>query len=97
MSENKPIKKYRLGSVVATVWVNKIKKQVGKSEVITPIENVTIERLYRDKEGNWKATNSFRPNDLPKVAKVAEKAWEFLSLRQQKSNDEVSEHEEVLP
>jgi len=45
-----------------------------------PVLNV-IERNYRDKDDKWKSTSSFKINDLPKVILVANKAYEFLSIK----------------
>ena len=40
------------------------------------------QKRYRDeKSGQWKTTTYFRPDELPKLALVATKAYEHLTLR----------------
>lgn len=73
-SKNMPLKKFRAGPVVATVWNNQTKD--GESEYKT----VSFERSYKDQEGNWKTTNSLRTNDLPKASLVLQKAYEYIAL-----------------
>lgn len=72
-----PEKKFRAGSVSATIWLNKGKSKNGDD---TEFRNITIERNYRDQDDDWQTTNSFRLNDLPRVALVAQKAYEYLVL-----------------
>ncbi len=39
---------------------------------------VAFERNYKDRDGNWKSTNSMRVNDIPKLRLVAQEAYEHL-------------------
>ena len=73
----KPIKKFRAGAINASVWKNQIERDGKEFEAYS----VSIERNYRDKDDKWKSTSSFKVNDLPKVALVANKAFEFLSIK----------------
>ena len=76
---NAPEKKYKAGPVTATIWKNEATRKDGtKGEFFT----VQIDRNYKDKEGNWKSTNSMRVNDLPRAVLVLNKAYEFLNFRQ---------------
>lgn len=84
---NLPKKKYRAGAISATVWENKGKKINGED---TSYETISLVRVYQDKEGNWKSTNSFRLNDLPKVQLLMQKVYSDLVLKEQdlfKNND----------
>lgn len=72
-----PEKKFRAGGVTATVWKNTRKKDGEEFDVF----NVDITRSYLDKDENWQTTSSFQLNDLPKVAMLAEKAFEFVLLK----------------
>ncbi|MFT4297958.1 MAG: hypothetical protein ACMXX5_02090 [Candidatus Woesearchaeota archaeon] len=69
-----PEKKFRAGTISATVWENSIEKDGEKSSYNT----VSLERAYKDKAGNWQSANSFRPNDLPRLSLVAQKAFEYI-------------------
>ncbi|MBI2103203.1 hypothetical protein HYT55_05145 [Candidatus Woesearchaeota archaeon] len=77
---NVPEKKFRAGSISATVWLNK--GQVINGEE-SEYRTISIERNYMDKEGKWHSNNSLRINDLPKARLVLEKAYEFLLLQEQ--------------
>ena len=74
---NKPEKKIRAGGVTATVWQNQGQNKSG--EPVT-YRTISIERNYKDKNDEWKSTNSFRINDLPKVALVTNKAYEYIIM-----------------
>ena len=75
MDESKiqPEKKFRVGAVSATVWINSTEKG--------SFPNIQLSRSYLDKDKNWKDTNSFNVNDIPKAVLVLEEAYKFVSLR----------------
>ncbi len=77
---NLPEKKFRAGAVSATVWLNKGQKQTGEE---TEYRTISLERNYKDKEGDWKSSNSMRVNDLPKAVVALQKAYEHLVLAEQ--------------
>ena len=73
--KQKPSKKFKAGAVTAAVWENEMKDRQGnKFSVYT----VAFDRNYKDRDGNWKSTNSMRLNDIPKLRLVALEAYEFL-------------------
>ncbi len=44
---------------------------------------IRVQKRYRDdRSGQWKTTTYFRPDELPKLALVVSKAFEFLTLRE---------------
>ena len=77
---NKPEKKFSCGSISASIWAN--------SKVVTgekvKIYSVTINKAYKEGE-EWKYTNSFNIEDLPKVALVANEAYKYVRLRENDS------------
>ncbi len=77
---NKPEKKFSCGSISASIWAN--------SKVVTgekvKIYSVTINKAFKDGE-EWKYTNSFNIEDLPKVALVATEAYKYVRLRENDS------------
>ncbi len=79
-SGNYPEKKFRAGSISATVWVNKAQPVNG---VQGEYKTVSLERSYTDKEGKWQSTNALRVNDVPKAAAALQKAYEYLVLQEQ--------------
>ena len=74
---NMPVRKFKAGAIFVSIWSN-------KSQNDGEYKTISLERRYTDKEGNWKSTNSFRINDLPKVQMVMQKAYEFLVLNEEK-------------
>lgn len=70
---NQPLKKFRVGPVMATVWNNHA-KEGGE------YKTVSFERSYKDPEGVWKTTNSLRMHDLPRATLVLQKAYEYIAL-----------------
>ncbi len=74
--------KFSTGAISAVVWSNEGKDSEGK---VTEFNTISIERRYQDKEGEWKSTSSFRVTDLPKVALVANKAYEYIVLKEDNS------------
>ena len=74
-----PEKSFRQGSCSASVFANEIQKN-GKT---IQMPKVSVQKSYKDKNGNgWKTTNSYGVNDLPKLALVASKAYEYLTARE---------------
>ena len=81
---NKPIQKFNVGAIHVSIWEN---EGVSKEGIVRNFNSVSIDRNYKDKQGEWKSTNSLKVNDLPKAILALQKAYEYLSL---KNNTEVS-------
>ena len=78
MQSNNPIKSFKAGAVKASVFKNKYQRQ----GVVATIYRVVLDRSYKDRDGNWKSTNSFTAErDLPKAILVLQKAFEFLTFK----------------
>ena len=73
---NTPEKKFRAGTIAATVWKNQADKDGKTYEYRT----VSFERSYKNEKGEWNTTNSLRLNDLPKASLVLTKAYEYLAM-----------------
>jgi hypothetical protein len=67
---SKPVKTFRLRGVSASVFEN-------TSEQAVPYYRVQLLRTYRDGD-EFKSTSVFSRDELPIVALVAKKAWEFV-------------------
>jgi len=83
VSSNQPEAKFNAGAVSATIWKNEFS---GKDGQKGSYHTVSLQRSYKDKQGNWQNTSSLRINDLPKAQLVLAKAYEFLILRDQESD-----------
>ena len=80
LTKNMPEKKFRASPISATIWSNEAKASDGQINVF---RTITLERTYKDKEGKWKKTHSLRTNDLPKAILVLNKAYEFISIKEE--------------
>jgi hypothetical protein len=73
-----PDTEFRAGAIVGAVW-SEVSVIDGRS--VTQ-HSIRIEKRYRDdRTGEWKTTGYFRPDDLPRLALVANKLFEQLVLR----------------
>lgn len=82
MSENQPNPKpeplFKLagdGPVRAAVWLN-TNQTTGEDYL-----SVSLYRTYRDKQGQWKTSTSFRPQDLASVSDLAIKADNLIQQK----------------
>ena len=65
-STTQPVDEVRIGAVKAAIWRNETDNGARF--------NVTFSRSYKDSEGEWKSTSSFRRDDLLVLAKIAARA-----------------------
>lgn len=81
----KPAKKFECGGISVAVWANEIQTDAGPRTV----ERVTLERRYKDATtGEWKSTNGFRENEIPRAILLLSKAYEALALGRKNRGDE---------
>ncbi len=77
----RPIKEFRAGNVKAAIWEDEREDQ-GRT---TTRHSIKIQKRYFDeKVGDWRDTDYFFPNDLPRLCLVAGKAFEHIALRESK-------------
>ena len=76
----KPVKEVRMGRIKAAIWANDTESGVR--------HNVTFSRIYRTEENGWESTTSFGRDDLPLLAKVADRAHSWIFSEAAKSADE---------
>ena len=74
MSQQTPIAKFRAGQVSAALWENEIQTG-GRTATIL---KATIQRRYRDTDGNWKSSTSFSRNEIPLAIHCLQKAFEKI-------------------
>ena len=77
---NTPEKKFRAGSISATVWSNRGQNKTGEA---VEYKTISLDRCYKDEKDEWQNTNSLRISDLPKASVVLQKAYEYLVLKEQ--------------
>lgn len=85
MSEKRPPdQEYRAGSVRASIWAEEVEQDGRRFRNHT----IKIDKRYRDEAGEWKSTQYFFPNDLPRLALVASKAFEYAVLASREEDDQ---------
>ncbi len=70
----KPVKKFSAGAVQVAVWENEGKE--GNN-----FYSVSLSKRYKDKNEEWKNSNSLKQTDLPKAVLALNKAYEYLTLK----------------
>ncbi len=73
---SKPEKTFRCGPISASVWAEA--KTVDSGEMVK-FYSIKIDKAYKQ-DDQWKHTNSFAAEDLPKVALVANEAYKHIRL-----------------
>ncbi|MBD3313294.1 hypothetical protein GF345_02530 [Candidatus Woesearchaeota archaeon] len=86
-AKNLPEAKFSAGGIFATVWKNTASNKEGKE---IEYSTISIERRYKDRNDEWKSTNSMRQTDLPKAVVVLQKAYEHLVLKGQSNTGEIA-------
>ena len=91
MTGQRPIAKYKAGQVSAAIWENDVMTRSGQK---VTMQKATVERRYKDKDGQWKSSNSFSRNEIPFVIYCLQKAMEHI-IEGQKEDENVVEEEAV--
>jgi len=84
-----PLKTFRAGQVSCAIWENEAKINGQKVTML----KATVERRYKDKNDQWKSSNSFSRNEIPLVVYCLGRAFGAI-IEEQASNStgqEVSE------
>jgi len=76
---NKPEKVFQHGAVKVAIFANEREKD-GR---FFTVKSVSFQKLYRDRDGILKTTGSLDVDDLPKAVVVLQKAYDYLTVRQE--------------
>ena len=85
-----PVKKFSAGSISCALWENEVTTADGRKAVML---KASVERRYKDKDGEWKSSNSFSRNEIPLAVYCLQKSFEHIIGAQQE--DESVEEEAV--
>ncbi len=80
-----PVKKFRAGQVNCALWENEL---TVNGRTVTKL-SATLERRYKDKNEQWKSSNSLGRNEIPLAIYCLEKAFEAMIEERQASEEEV--------
>lgn len=81
---SKPEEVFKVGPVRASVFQNEITHNGRRVN----LPKVVIEVRYKDRNGEWKGTNSLSVNDLPKAILALQKAYDYVTTRRHESEIE---------
>ena len=87
MTGQRPVAKFSAGQVSAAIWENEVTTKAGKQ--VTMLK-ATVERRYRDRDGQWKSSSSFARNEIPLAVYCLQKSFEHI-IESQKDSDGVEE------
>ena len=73
-----PEKTFRQGAVSASIFAN---GGVSKNGQQFEVHKVSLQRGYKDKDGQWQNTGSLGVNDIPKAVICLSKAYDFLTVK----------------
>lgn len=65
-----PVKKYNFGSVQVAVFENEVGK--GKEKFVS--QSIVINKSYKDKDGKWQQSGSFKFSEIPLVILALQQA-----------------------
>ena len=91
MTGQKPVAKFKAGMVSAAIWENQIEVK-GKTVTIL---KATVQRRYKDKDGDWKSSQSFSRNEIPLAIYCLQQAFETM-IGESDTNGENVEEEIVM-
>lgn len=70
-------KRFKVGACSASVFAN----EVNTSDGVKLLRTVSLQRVYKDRDGNWRYTGNFRVNDVPKAVLALRKAYDYVTSR----------------
>ena len=92
MTGQTPIAKFRAGQVSSALWENEIEVK-GKTVTIL---KATVQRRYKDKDGNWQSSGSLSRNEIPLAVYCLQKAFEKIIEEQSTQSSDADNTEDVV-
>ena len=85
-----PVKKFQAGGVSCSLWENEIKVNGDVKTVL----KATVERRYKDRNGEWKSSNSFSRNEIALAIHVLQQAFGYMV--EKRGSDDAKVEEELV-
>ena len=80
----KPVNKIRYGAVSVSIWRDIYRNARGEE---FEVHSVVLDRTYKDRDGDWKHTNSLKETDVPKAIAALEDAFRYLCKKGKEEED----------
>jgi len=74
MGQQLPVARIKAGQVSAAVWENQVQTREGGVTIL----KASVQRRYKDKNGQWQSTTSFGRNEIPLAIHCLQKAFEKI-------------------
>ena len=87
MVGQKPLAKFRAGQVSCALWEN----EINVNGTMKTILKASIERRYKDRDGNWKGSTSFSRNEIPLAIFCLARAYDKIINEETASNGTTEE------
>ena len=91
MVGQKPVAKFKAGQVSAALWENEISVSGRQVTML----KATIQRRYKDKDGQWKSSGSFSRTEIPLAIYCLQKCFEHM-IEGQRDDENGSVEEEMV-
>ena len=92
MTGQRPLVKFRAGQVSCAIWENEI--TVGDTQ--KTVLKASVERRFKDKNGEWRSSQSFGRNEIPLAIYCLGKAFDKIIREETSGNNGAVEVEEVF-
>jgi hypothetical protein len=69
-----PLAKFKAGQVSAAIWENEVQMPRGTVKIL----KATIQRRYKDRNGQWQSSGSFSRNEIPLAVHCLQRAFERI-------------------
>ena len=86
-----PVKKFSAGAISCSLWEN----QIAVGGIPTTVLKASVERRYKDRNGEWKSSNSYSRNEIPLVIHLLQEAFGYM-LKDHSTEEMKVEEETVL-
>ena len=85
MEIQQPIRRFRAGQVSCALFENSIQVNGENSQIV----KATLGRRYKDRNGNWKTSQSYSRNEIPLAIYVLQKSFE--AMLEKSPEDEINQ------
>ena len=93
VGQQMPVAKFKAGQISSAVWRNEIQVKGVAVEIL----KATVQRRYKDRDGNWQSSGSFSRNEIPLAIHCLQKAFEkIIETQQEESSNATNNIEEVV-
>ena len=93
VGQQMPVAKFKAGQISSAVWRNEIQVKGVAVEIL----KATVQRRYKDRDGNWQSSGSFSRNEIPLAIHCLQKAFEkIIETQQEESSNTSNNIEEVV-